>query len=505
MLASTESVALIGTDAHLVQVEVDVSVGVPKLTFVGLPATSVREAEQRMRSALQSSNERWPPKRMVANLAPAALRKEGTHFDLPMAIGIVAADERLDPEALKGWVIVGELALDGSVRPVRGTLAAAITCRTAERRGVICPAANAAEAGLVGDIEVVPVTSLEQCLGFLRGNCSAPKCPDPKPLVVDEADDMSQVRGHVDAKEALEIAAAGGHNVLLSGPPGAGKTMLARRLPGILPSMSVEESLEATRIYSVAGLLSEKASLITQRPFRSPHHHISVAGLIGGGSRLPRPGEVTLAHLGVLFLDELPLFKPTALESLRGPIEDGIVRLARSGGATCYPSRFSLIAAMNPCPCGYRGDLLRSCNCSPHRIDAYLQKLSGPLLDRFDMQITLRRLSKEDLMSHEAGEPSRSIRKRVEMARSIQTQRYGRSTETNASANVGIGSFNLTDAATHEVGARIERGLLTARGLARVLRVARTVADLDGAEVIDEIHVSRAAKFRLLGSELEMA
>jgi magnesium chelatase family protein len=352
VLSTTESIALVGTDAHLVQVEVHVANGVPRFTIVGLPAASVREAEQRTRSALLSAGQQWPRARIVANLAPGSLRKEGTHFDLPIALGLLAADERFDPGLLRGWISVGELALDGDVRSVKGALAAAIVCKKTGRRGLICPARNAPEARLVEGIEVVPVGCLGDCIAFLQGRWT------PAPIAAIErferasALDMQDVRGHPVAKRALEISAAGGHNVLMVGPPGVGKTMLASRLPGILPPLSQEESLEATRVHSVAGLLAERPALVAERPFRVPHHHVSPAGLIGGGAGIARPGEISLAHLGVLFLDELALYRRDVLDTLRAPLEEGVVRIARSGGVVAYPCRFSLIAAMNPCPCG---------------------------------------------------------------------------------------------------------------------------------------------------------
>ena len=492
---TTASVALIGTEAHVVDIEVHVTHGIPAFTLVGLPSTSVREAEQRTRSALVSSGERWPPVRMVANLAPGALRKEGPHFDLPLAAGIVAADGRLEAESLSDWMLMGELGLDGALRPVRGVLAAAITCREAGRRGLICPASNAPEARLIEGIEVVGVGSLDECLQFLRGRWSPPSVEAPKAFGSEAIDDMRDVRGQEEAKRALEIAAAGGHNVLLLGPPGSGKTMLARRLPGILPPMSLEESLQATKVYSVAGLLSEQASLVKHRPFRAPHHHISVAGLVGGGAGLPRPGEISLAHLGVLFLDEITLFNPLVLETLRGPLEEGRVRLARSGGAINYPCRFSLVAAMNPCPCGYLGDPRRNCSCPAYRVAAYNRKLSGPLLDRFDMQIRLDRLTKDELMGAPSDEPTSTIRERVTNARGRQAARYG-SGETNASVDMDLDAMVVTSSARAFLGDAIDHFDLTGRGLVRVLRVARTVADLDGRDVVDDEQVARALEFR---------
>ncbi len=499
MLASVATFALNGVDSREVTVEVDVRRGLPAFSLVGLPDASVREARERVRAALLNSGLEFPLQRITANLAPAWVRKAGPSFDLAIAVGLLAAGGQVPPESLSDTALCGELSLGGALRPVRGTLAAAMGARTAGYRRTIVPEANAAEAALVEGLEVLAVPTLTRLVDLLHGRWS----PDPPPRVawpppeVQGGPDMADVRGQTDAKRALEIAAAGGHNLLMVGPPGAGKTMVARRLPGILPPPSFQEALEITRVHSVAGVGS--GGLVSERPFRAPHHTVSAQGLVGGGSR-PRPGEVTLAHRGVLFLDELAEFSRMALEALRQPMEDGHVEIVRGQSAVTFPARVMLVAACNPCPCAQPA---RDCSCGETDRRRYQRRLSGPLLDRMDMVCQVAPPPAAALVGAgpEHVERSSAIRARVMAARAVQLGRLeGTGVNCNADMDGRLSRLHAvvdSGSASRLVGS-VESGALSGRGHDRVLRLARTIADLDGRAAVSRPDVDEALGYRIV-------
>lgn len=520
MIAIVKSTVLNGLDGQIVKVEVDVSSGLPGFDIVGLPDASVREAKDRVRAAIKNSGFDFPIRRITVNLAPADLKKEGPIYDLPIAIGILAATEQLPLERCGLFVYLGELSLNGSLRGIAGVLPNILAVREALLNEVIVPAENAGEAALAEGINVYPASTLYDVAEFIKQGVDIPafKLDINTIMVKSDQDepDFADVRGQQVAKRALEVAAAGGHNALMIGSPGSGKTMLARRLPGILPDLTFDEALETTKIYSLTGALLPGCPLVNRRPFRSPHHIASAISIIGGG-RIPKPGEVSLAHHGVLFLDELPEFHKDALEALRQPLEDGVVTISRINATITYPARLMLIGALNPCPCGYYGDHSRECSCTPQQVLRYMARISGPLLDRIDLHIQVPRLPYEDLSLGAMGESSFQIKKRVECARTIQRQRFNRTHDkllpfkkslpgVQCNAHMGPRDLRLYCKLSKDARAMLKEAFnklhLSARAHDRVLKVARTIADLSGSELIEEVHVAESLQYRTLDQKL---